>query len=562
MVPASRRVVGKRMIAPPADCDAHKERLLAEFLAARIGDSIVDVSQAINAKFFSHPLENVRGTAPKNGRIFLTSAAGARRGNITAKLIFGGDRRAASTSLTGGCHLKREEKPDAEKNRWIRGVLIVSSTIPPPSASVFLDRHGNGCVFFFGGHNVSVQLLVRVVGVPLPPFIPHASTADSTTTTTMQLSAREKYRQILLETELSFLKSLEACLVWLLRSQWCEKMQRKSHDSHLCRDLKGPASLVSASFFTEEPATLSVPLYYLPMHVEDNANSRLADVVGFAAEFMDLILDAEKSVVKETTTLLQQLVRLFSMMENSTEGDSDAERTNKKSEEDVKEFLYHLYSRAASLLQARCHRHSHASMIVNSSNKRLPGADGTPTLPIGCNDGECSVPLSELVLDDSTVDLEPSPCVPDDSYNSDVGDPSSSTGASCDVQESQGQATLEEKEGDSICTTCSLPGVLVHCMKGVSRSPSVIMAYYLHKCCREFYALSRIPRHAELAYPITSAAVDDMEDVYVFSFHRLLECLQEARPVVNPQICFLAELRSMWVRLSKKMAEKEAEKNL
>ncbi|ESL09077.1 hypothetical protein TRSC58_03210 [Trypanosoma rangeli SC58] len=293
----------------------------------------------------------------------------------------------------------------------------MSGAIPPPSASVFLDRHTNGCVFCFGGHNVSVPLLVRVVGVPLPPFIPHGSTA----TTTMQLSGREKYRQILMETELCFLKSLEACLVWLRRFWPCEKMQRgvtpwlkeKSHDSHLCRDRKGPVSLASASFFTEEPATLSVPLYYLPMHVEDNANSRLADVVGLAADFMDLILDAEKSVVKETTALLQQMVRLFSMMEDSTEGDSDAKRTNKKSEKDVKEFLYFLQSHAASLLlQARCHRHSHASMIVNSSNKPRPGAVGASTLPIGCNDGECGVPLSELVLDDSAVDLAPSPCAP------------------------------------------------------------------------------------------------------------------------------------------------------
>ncbi|RNF15946.1 protein-tyrosine phosphatase [Trypanosoma conorhini] len=552
------------MTAPPPDCDAQKKRLLAELLAARNGDRIVDVSKAIDATFFCDAPDKVRGAAPKIGRVFLTSAAEARRGNITAKLIFSGGRRTAAAALKGKSDLEKEDNAEAEENRWIRGVLIVSGAILPPPESVFLDPHGNGRVFSLGNPNLSVQLLVRVVGVPLPMFIPHGSAADSTTAKTRRPSAQAKYRQILLETELCFLQSLEACLMWLLRSRRYEGtekfytpwLQSELHAGHMCRGRKSHPSS-SASFFTEEPATLSVPLYYLPMHVEDNANSRLADVIDVAAEFLDLILDAERSVVRETTALLQELVRLSGMMANSTEGDSDGTTKSDNSKKNVSELLYVLHRHAAALLESTRLGHAHLGTNHSGGNSNST-AVVTSILPTVCDDGEYGMPLSELFLDGSALGLAPASFLPDDGREGGVGDPSSSVGGGCGAPESSGQATLAGIEGNNVCAACAPPGVLIHCLKGVSRSPSVIMAYYLRKFCQEFYVLSRIPRHAEVADPSTATAEEDNEDMYIFSFRRLLQCLQEARPAVNPQLCFLAELRSMWARLSKELAKKEA----
>ncbi|KAF5222649.1 hypothetical protein ECC02_004226 [Trypanosoma cruzi] len=562
------------MTAPPPECGMEKKRLLAELLAARMGDRLVDVSSAVHATFFSAAHEKICGAAPKTGRVFLTSAAVARRGNLTKNMIFHGERQAVvAASPTEGTDLGDGGKLDAEENRWIRGVLIVSGSIPPPPESTFLDRCGNGLTFSFGMHETSPRLLVRVVGVPLPLFLPPGPNADCATKKAVRETRQEKYRQLILESEHRFLRGLEACLLWLLRCRRYEKMQKllpprqssEKHESQISGERTGHASSFLSSFFHEETATLSVPLYYLPMHIDDNVTSRLADVIDVATAFMDWIVDADMSLVKESTALLQELVRLSRLMERGAEYDNDYSKRNNNNnnkQQNTDEFLYLLHRHVASLLEARHQYRSHVNKENNNTNTTIHNNGRAFTLPIVCYDDEYSMPLSELVLDDSLIDLLPQPRASDDDYDSNSSNAFSSIETIHDFREPQGQVTLAKDEYGVVCTAHSLPGVLVHCMKGVSRSPSVIMAYYMQKCCRQFYTLSFTPRHTILEETIASNIEDDIEDAYIFSFRHLLRCLQEARPVVNPQVCFLAELRAMWTRLSRDMADKEAEELL
>ncbi|EKF37635.1 hypothetical protein MOQ_002170, partial [Trypanosoma cruzi marinkellei] len=368
-------------------------------------------------------------------------------------------------------------KFDAEENRWIRGVLIVSGNIPPPPESTFLDRCGNGCTFSFGMHDSSLRLLVRVMGVPLPLCLPQGSNADCATTKAVRETRQEKYRQLILESEHRFLQGLEACLRWLLRCRRYEKMQkllpprrsREKHNSQINGDKTIHASSFLSSFFHEEPATLSVPLYYLPLQIDDNATSRLADVIDVAIAFMDWIVDADMSLVKETTALLQELMQLSRLMERSAESDNDDSKrnynknnnnNNNNMQQNTDEFLYLLHSHVASLLETTIHCSSHVNKKNNNTNTTIHNNGRAPELPKVCYDDEYSMPLSELVLDDSSIDLLSPPRASDVDCDSDSSNALSSMRGLHDFKGPQGQVTLARNEYGVVCKAHSLPGVL------------------------------------------------------------------------------------------------------
>ncbi|KEG10361.1 hypothetical protein DQ04_03821030 [Trypanosoma grayi] len=545
------------MESPSADQCAKKRLVLAELLAARTKDTVADVSRAIRTTFFN-------GAALNMGGVFLTSAAAARRGNLTETMLFhDGVTKVASVGTND----------EEGGGRWVRGVLIASGTLSPPPDSIFLSRKLNGRTLFAR----MSPLLLRVVGVPLATFIPQPDRSNSKNSDASAASLQE-YRYRMQQCEHRFLQDVEACLMWLLHCRQREKAARacmgKRSDaiSHTRRRRSSPLSvspaLPLAPYFSEEPATLSVPVYYLPLQIEDNATSRLADVVDVATGFMDLLVDAEASIAQTTTAFLVDIVRLSQELQSGDEQHAQA----------FDEGLYDLHRRAAALLDAAHSPHCSAT----------GGSVVAAATVFDAND-ENDVPLAEMVLDDSPRVLRtPPPAIPvdggggDDDDDDDASRCSTSSAAGCSGNQNHEKKSPTEDRNRGGGSARPLPGVLVHCMKGVSRSPSIIMAYYLQKCRVDFYALSRVPRrHTREAAPVvvassagdgTAASVvmgvgapgvsGDNEEMYTSFFLQLLQCMREARPVVNPQVCFLVELRSMWSRLAQGVAEEEAERLL
>lgn len=79
--------------------------------------------------------------------------------------------------------------------------------------------------------------------------------------------------------------------------------------------------------------------------------------------------------------------------------------------------------------------------------------------------------------------------------------------------------------------TLAAPACVVHCQLGVSRSPSVVMLFYMDMFAPQLRAAASA---AEAALNI---------------FHGLLNALVQARHQVRPNVCFSAQLLSLWRRL-------------
>ncbi|CCD19485.1 hypothetical protein, conserved [Trypanosoma vivax Y486] len=458
--------------------ERHK-RLLADILKARCRDSIACISQSINSFFF---ISSYGCSAPDIGGVFLTSAAGATRGNLTEILLFCSNSEHVEYSADES-HVACAR----DKNRWIRGVLIASASLSPPSQSTFLDRQCNGKLLF--GGLPSLQLFIRVVGVSLPDYTPicQGNTAAA--------AVQEHHRRLLQYHECVFLGSLVECLRTMLRAQSLTVEER--HDQGQgATDECGEGGEFNGTcpggtlFAGGEPMTLLVPVYYLAVHIEDNASSQITSVAHVATHFMDLLIDPKTSAVLESTRFVQSMVLI---------SDAMGEKAGANGKSDV--ALRNLNDALIAL-------HGQAEAALCMSRQRL-----------------CSA-----------------------------------SGAVCE------RSKLPNKEFPELLSSTpqQLPGVLVHCLRGVSRSPSIIVAYYLQKCSRDFWMLSRIPR-LDTGSPRATTQLTDRgsvdaaemeEEKAVFSFPRMLQCLREARPVVNPQVCFLAELRAMWFDIAAKEAQR------
>jgi hypothetical protein len=111
-----------------------------------------------------------------------------------------------------------------------------------------------------------------------------------------------------------------------------------------------------------------------------------------------------------------------------------------------------------------------------------------------------------------------------------------------------------------------LPACLVHCQLGVSRSPSVVLLFYMHlfrsqwrcsamqKTCeaaRQMRNCSAKSEDTTKAATEKDASTDDADiTVHLVAaaevFHSLLAALARARPRVKPNVCFAAQLLALW----------------
>lgn len=109
-----------------------------------------------------------------------------------------------------------------------------------------------------------------------------------------------------------------------------------------------------------------------------------------------------------------------------------------------------------------------------------------------------------------------------------------------------------------------LPSAVVHCLQGVSRSPSVVLCYVIRKWAHFFkkgirhrkergkkvfsdYLTSTEEEGVQAAGKNTFQCEDsstEMDERYLFQ--NLIASFRKFRPMVHPNPCFSAELHSMW----------------
>ncbi|RHW68248.1 kinetoplastid-specific dual specificity phosphatase [Trypanosoma brucei equiperdum] len=485
-------------------------QLVKGLLESQRRDSIVDVSDAVNSTFFKGEVDCPTAST---GGVFLTGAAGAKSGNLTERLLFHEAASPVECSIGG----EQTGTVASPRDRWIRGVLITSSTPLMPKESVFVDERSNSRMLF--ENTPLAQLKLRVVPVSLPTFVPNSD---------RNLTAAGggcNLREILEEYERTFLRGLLVCISSLLRRRVALERAEKSaagsegdNNGSDCNTVTSPLR-EEEFFFDGELPVLSVPIYYFAISMEDNATSRIADVVDVVEDFMHLLIDAATSVVMETTVILQCLVHIANTF--GANGPQLSENVSESNDAAAKEALLAL------------HRLTEV-MVKKTREKQEPRG---------------AVKTAAARNDDCTEAAE--------QISSDVAWPARGDG----FQPLVLSLGNDLEPSDFLrATLCVLPGVLVHCLKGVSRSPSIIMAYYIRRCAgrirtplQQVVEGERGSLHSD--DPTNNAAPSGDEsgngDMHVFSFSSLLQCLQRARPVVNPQVCFLAELRSMWMRITR-----------
>nr|CCC95016.1 conserved hypothetical protein [Trypanosoma congolense IL3000] len=374
---------------------------------------------------------------------------------------------------------------NAVSDRWIRGVVVASDTLQMPQESVFLHEDTNGRLLFC--HVPQMRMRLCVVGVPLPSYVAGCKYGFP------QESVMGEHRKTLEERERSFLRDLQRCLLSLMGGWLTDK--ETGAGGHSLKDGSAGGTCdsdVDSTLKEARPSdngdvlTLTVPIYYLHLCIRDNASSRIGEYDKVATNFMQLIIDGVVSVVRRTTAILQGLVFISNMMQSVKPASSmEMESELQKIVHDALAALYH----CTELL------------LRGGGEEQRDGKD----------------------LLHSTFSLASIVALEDTEF---------------------------EKYSFLANVSCSLPSVLVHCLKGVSRSPSIVMAFYMRTCAEKFYMLSKVLKGLEGATSDADALQSSnisSDDIYVFSFPHLLQCLRRARPVVNPQICFLAELRSMWM---------------
>lgn len=110
--------------------------------------------------------------------------------------------------------------------------------------------------------------------------------------------------------------------------------------------------------------------------------------------------------------------------------------------------------------------------------------------------------------------------------------------------EGENGAGVEAAASPCSCATLTLspcmsaaPACVVHCQLGVSRSPSVVMLFYM-----DLFA-------TPLRRAVTAAAAAGNEDgdaAALRVFHGLLSALVQARRRVRPNVCFAVQLLALW----------------
>ena len=94
-----------------------------------------------------------------------------------------------------------------------------------------------------------------------------------------------------------------------------------------------------------------------------------------------------------------------------------------------------------------------------------------------------------------------------------------------------------------------LPACLVHCQLGVSRSPSVVLLYYMDVFQPQWRRAAQLQSQArrpakESSVSAATSLVD--RTVAVEGFYTLLRALVRARARVKPNVCFAVQLLSLW----------------
>lgn len=232
-------------------------------------------------------------------------------------------------------------------------------------------------------------------------------------------------------------------------------------------------------------ATLTIPIYQMRIQAPDSPKFRLSKVLPYTNALMDSVISSQKSVCDLSTWLVQWLLCVAS---SNKHHDLKFSGVVKRVKRYITDYLLLVRQSTSAMIDRENQRRDVKNAIVETTLRFL---------------------------------MKPNP----------------------------------NAEVPSLVHLAPLPGALVHCQLGVSRSPTIVIGYMISTWFLTFQQGLELKKNVHplsCIDPVRSSDSDENSSdqrVAAELFLLFFDAFRKGRPIIQPQSCFMAELRSLWMRL-------------